>query len=193
MMFSFSLTIAKLIELDDTEVETGETVSLIALSILYVLAYLGMIVTTIIVTKSDPTDPTVAFDRQIRTSTVDIDEEVVDLIQNTAEFYCNICQAHVIENSKHCQMCNRCTYEFDHHCRWVSNDIGRLNYIPFVRMLLFVILTFIFQISICIVAITIVTRLKSREEEIENNTAFDAVTETIASTENRFDKIVDLQ
>lgn len=63
MMFSFSLTIVKLFELDDTEVETGETVSLIALSILYVLAYLGMIVTTIIVTKSDPTDPTVAFDR----------------------------------------------------------------------------------------------------------------------------------
>ena len=63
MLFSFSLTIVKLFELDDTEVETGETVSLIALSILYVLAYLGMIVTTIIVTKSDPTDPTVAFDR----------------------------------------------------------------------------------------------------------------------------------
>ena len=63
MMFSFSLTIVKLFELGDTEVETGETVSLIALSILYVLAYLGMIVTTIIVTKSDPTDPTVAFDR----------------------------------------------------------------------------------------------------------------------------------
>ena len=63
MMFSFSLTIVKLFELGDTEVETGETVSLIALSVLYVLAYLGMIVTTIIVTKSDPTDPTVAFDR----------------------------------------------------------------------------------------------------------------------------------
>ena len=63
MLFSFSLTIVKLFELGDTEVETGETVSLIALSILYVLAYLGMIVTTIIVTKSDPTDPTVAFDR----------------------------------------------------------------------------------------------------------------------------------
>ena len=63
MIFSFSLTIAKLFSLDDTEVETGETVSLIALSVLYLLAYLGMIVTTVIVTKSDPTDPTVAFDR----------------------------------------------------------------------------------------------------------------------------------
>ena len=63
MIFSFSLTIAKLFSLDDTEIETGETLSLIALSVLYLLAYLGMIVTTVIVTKSDPTDPTVAFDR----------------------------------------------------------------------------------------------------------------------------------
>ena len=179
--------------LDDTEIETGETVSLIALSAFYLLAYVGMIVTTVIVTKSDPTDPTVAFDRQIRASTVPIDEQLIDLIQNTAEFYCNICQAHVIENSKHCQMCNRCTYEFDHHCRWVSNDIGRLNYIAFMRMLLCVILTFIFQISICIVAITIVTRLKSREEEIEKNNVPGAIG-TISITDNQsFDDTFDLQ
>ena len=118
----------------------------------------------------------------------------MDLIQNTAEFYCNICQAHVIENSKHCQMCNRCTYEFDHHCRWVSNDIGRLNYIAFMRMLLFVILTFIFQISICVVAITIVTRLKSREDgEVEENMKITGV--GVITVENRPDdeKMIDLQ
>ena len=127
---------------------------LILLSVLYLFAYLGMIITTIIVTKSDPTDPTVVFDRQLRSSS-ELNRTAIDLIQTHAEFYCNVCQAHVIENSKHCAYCNRCTHEFDHHCRWVSNDIGRSNYIEFLRMLIFVIITLVLQITLCVFAINL--------------------------------------
>ena len=59
----------------------------------------------------------------------------------------------MIENSKHCQKCDRCVYEFDHHCRWISNDIGRFNYIAFMRMLIFVILTLVSYMANCVVAI----------------------------------------
>ena len=160
MLLSFTtLTVALIHHSEFDDLKTVEIISLISLALVYLLAYVGMVLTTVIVTKSDPTDPTVAFDRHIRSSSVPLDQKIIDIIQNKAEFYCNICQAHVIENSKHCQACNRCTYEFDHHCQWVSNDIGRTNYIPFMRMLLFVILTFLIQISHCVVCITIISRI----------------------------------
>lgn len=33
---------------------------------MYLISYLGMLITTLIVTKSDPTDPTVAYTRELR-------------------------------------------------------------------------------------------------------------------------------
>ena len=63
MILSFLITALKLFGPDNKAIENVETICLITLSLLYLLAYLGMIVTTVIVTKSDPTDPTVAFDR----------------------------------------------------------------------------------------------------------------------------------
>ena len=61
-----------------------------------------------------------------------------------------MCDTHVLKNTKHCQHCNRCTYEFDHHCVWVSNDIGLKNYIDFIRMLTAVFCTVIFQFTLCV-------------------------------------------
>lgn len=66
------------------------------------------------------------------------------------EFFCEVCDTHVLKNTKHCQRCNRCSAEFDHHCVWVSNDIGLHNYIDFMRMLTAVLFTFIFQIAFCV-------------------------------------------
>lgn len=53
---------------------------------------------------------------------------------------------HVIENSrchlcniqtsgprtKHCSVCNKCTGNFDHHCRWLNQCIGGRNYTSFL-------------------------------------------------------------
>ena len=60
----------------------------------------------------------------------------------------------MLEDSKHCAFCNRCVHEFDHHCKWVSNDIGRFNYINFLRMLIFTTLMLILEIVTAIVGIT---------------------------------------
>ena len=64
MIVSFTLTVISLLQNEHNE--TVENIGLIILSTLYGLAYIGMIVTTIIVTKSDPSDPTVAFERHIK-------------------------------------------------------------------------------------------------------------------------------
>lgn len=146
LILQFMITMTSLIQRRSSDNGTMPILGLSLLTLAYVIAYLGMIITTVIVTKSNPTDPTVAFERAI--SKV-YDEETASYLQDLAEYHCNICKTSVIEGTKHCGFCNRCTTGFDHHCRWVSNDIGRFNYIQFIRMLLFVLATQILQIVTC--------------------------------------------
>ena len=114
--------------------------------------FISMIVTTALVTSEDPSDPAVALEKYLAANRGSDDGSSLQFINEQCMFYCSICQSHVIEGSKHCQICNRCTYQFDHHCRWVSNDIGRLNYVNFIRMLVSTIATLLLQIALCIIA-----------------------------------------
>ena len=86
------------------------------------------------VTVADPTDKTVYKERFA--FEID-DQEQIKVFYDPKKYslYCDVCETHVTENAKHCRVCNRCTSEFDHHCIWVSNDIGDENYIDFLRML----------------------------------------------------------
>nr|XP_024370381.1 probable protein S-acyltransferase 22 [Physcomitrium patens] len=56
--------------------------------------------------------------------------------------YCSICEAKISKNSKHCRACDKfsqvdslCVYEFDHHCRWLNNCVGRRNYRTVVSLM----------------------------------------------------------
>ena len=44
-------------------------------------------------------------------------------------------QVYVRPRSKHCRVCNRCTEDFDHHCMWLNNCVGRANYPYFFALL----------------------------------------------------------
>lgn len=115
-----------------------------------------MVVTTVIATKSDPTDPTLSLERAHYQSKSKQKEGEAQVIFDPSQFsfFCNICNSHVLRNSKHCQRCNRCACEFDHHCLWINNDIGILNYSAFLRMLIAVILAMSLQTGQAIYSLT---------------------------------------
>ena len=113
-----------------------------------------MVLTTVIVTNSDPTDPTIYLERKYRELVEQKGVKNVTFDESKFRFYCNICDSYILKNTKHWLRCNRCCFEFDHHCQWVSNDIGLHNYAFFIRMLIFVFVTALTQASLSVYAIT---------------------------------------
>ena len=55
----------------------------------------------------------------------------------TTYLFCDICRSYVQIKSRHCKLCGRCVEDFDHHCMWINNCIGKKNYLSFVFMITF--------------------------------------------------------
>ena len=108
-----------------------------------------MIILTVKVTGSDPTDPTIALQRLAKLADSQKMAKL-DFDTDEYEFECKVCETLILSNTKHCRQCNRCSYEFDHHCEWISNDIGLHNYIDYIRMLISVLTTQVIQMGTCI-------------------------------------------
>eukprot|EP00475_Leptophrys_vorax_P020378 TRINITY_DN2788_c0_g1_i2.p1 TRINITY_DN2788_c0_g1~~TRINITY_DN2788_c0_g1_i2.p1 ORF type:complete len:366 (-),score=57.18 TRINITY_DN2788_c0_g1_i2:720-1817(-) len=49
--------------------------------------------------------------------------------------YCAICDMYRPRRAKHCRACSCCVEDFDHHCPWLSNCIGKRNYKQFIVLL----------------------------------------------------------
>lgn len=110
--------------------KAGNGVIIVAiLASLYALTSLLMVYFTALTTAIDPTDPTIQLERTTKAQRKLFDSKAY-------EFYCDLCDTHVLKGSKHCKNCNRCTLKFDHHCDWVNSDIGSANYREFVYALL---------------------------------------------------------
>lgn len=58
--------------------------------------------------------------------------------QNLATFerFCDTCFILRDFRTKHCRSCDMCIEEFDHHCIWINNCIGKNNHRTFVAFLL---------------------------------------------------------
>lgn len=81
-------------------------------------------------TSADPTDPTVYEHRLAQQGGA----SSLFSAENY-QAYCTLCGTYVLLASKHCGQCNRCVHEFDHHCRWLNNCIGKANYTRFAVLI----------------------------------------------------------
>ena len=91
----------------------------------YVTSFVLTVIFCVLCTIADPTDSALKLTRNGSTPC-------------SAQLYpklCVRCGIHVESHSKHCSSCQRCTSDFDHHCNWINNCIGRANYRLFAMMI----------------------------------------------------------
>ena len=69
--------------------------------------------------------------------------------------YCYICHIYRTRRTKHCRFCSNCVEEFDHHCPWLANCIGRRNYRYYLIFILTLTLFMPYMIALCIYSLMI--------------------------------------
>ena len=84
-----------------------------------------------------------------------------------AENYCPYCLVKKTYRSLHCLICQICVDEFDHHCFWVGNCIGKKNYTLFFIFLVYILFNTLFN-----VVTNIYFLVKEIKEEKNEDTAF---------------------
>jgi len=67
--------------------------------------------------------------------------------------FCTTCKIYRPTRASHCRYCDTCVDEFDHHCPWVCNCVGKRNYRYFILFIMFVTLldAYIFCVSVALV------------------------------------------
>ncbi|XP_041374931.1 palmitoyltransferase ZDHHC1-like [Gigantopelta aegis] len=106
------------------------------------LASTVYMVCVIVVTTINPADEAI-LKKSVQQTLADFDSSKhKHVIEN---HYCNLCEVHVAENTKHCRICNKCVSDCDHHCKWINNCIGSRNYLWFIMSLASAV------ISICLI------------------------------------------
>lgn len=65
---------------------------------------------------------------------------------------CHLCNINTTDKkTKHCGICNKCVYHFDHHCKWLNNCVGQRNYAVFILCVISALLLAVFTLVLCII------------------------------------------
>ena len=108
-------------------------------SILYLVISLLLFILFFILAFSDP-----------GTLTNNKYKDALDIIEQgeMLEYYCPKCLIKMDFRTKHCVICEKCVDDFDHHCFWVGNCIGKKNFSLFFDFLVYVIFNTLFNFLI---------------------------------------------
>ncbi|XP_045519024.1 palmitoyltransferase ZDHHC11 [Pieris brassicae] len=69
---------------------------------------------------------------------------------------CHLCNIYTSDKkTKHCGICNKCVYKFDHHCKWLNNCVGGRNYLAFIGCVITALFISVFTLSLCVVDLVI--------------------------------------
>ena len=95
-------------------------------------------------------------------------KDILDIVESgqEAEEFCPLCLVKSKFRSKHCLICQICVDEFDHHCFWVGNCIGKDNYTLFFIFLIYILINTLFNMGVNIYYL--ITEMGSDEAETEN-------------------------
>ena len=79
-------------------------------------------------------------------------KDLLDIVEKGEEIdeFCPYCLVKKAYRSMHCLVCQKCVYDFDHHCFWVGNCIGKNNYTLFFIFLIYILLNTLFNIIMTI-------------------------------------------
>ncbi|KAG6442590.1 palmitoyltransferase ZDHHC11 [Manduca sexta] len=115
--------------------------------IVYIVLYLSHILSHVSASLIDPSEKDL---RKLKISNVpEFDRSIhAHVIENGRCHLCNIQTSS--RNTKHCSVCNKCVDQFDHHCKWLNNCIGRRNYLPFIASVTTALMISVFTSSLCL-------------------------------------------
>jgi len=94
-------------------------------------------------------------------------KDLLDIVEkgNDAEDFCPHCLVKNNFRSKHCLICQNCIDEFDHHCFWVGNCIGKNNYKLFFIFLIYILLNTLYNIGVNIYYLAIEIGTENIQED----------------------------
>lgn len=74
---------------------------------------------------------------------VGYNEQTSSLLKKNPNKYCMLCDNFKPERAHHCSRCKQCVRKMDHHCMWLGSCVNNDNLGHFIRMLLFIVLSFL--------------------------------------------------